>query len=793
MSDCIKLSRITACFLTCAVFVASAGGDITKESSWVDSAGGGWADTGNWDNGVPDEHTAAIFNLGASSAYEVSFAEAAIAGEMRVRTGTIDLNLGGQTLTVDTVLFLGYDVGDNAHLRPDNGSLTSVWADIGHHAATGGAPGRMTLTGPDATWNNSMDITVARGTTGTLDILDGANVTIGRYAFVGNSASGEPDAADGTLNVDGSGSEFVAQRLSIGFAGNGGSHTVAGTVHVTDHAVLTCSTGQIAVGANGTGSLTVSGGSTVTSAMGTSPSSSSGIIGSATVGYYGVGVVTLRDPGTSWTQDGALSAGFTGQGTLTVDHGATAHSRWGHVAHRAGSLGQAAISGSGSDWTIDAELYVGGEASPARGGLGQGGTGTLDVRDGATVTVGQRLEIWDEGAVDVTGGGRVLVGPGIIPAPQNRLYVAGGGRLAGSGVVRGTTVNLGGVIAPGHSIGVLNLDELDHQAGVLELEIDGLMVGSGYDQLIVETVLTIAPSATLVIAVNENGGTYTDPAVPGQHDDFSVIVSGQRTGTFGSIYYDGELLAAIPASGDVFRCYVGDGLFRIAEYADTGVAFSNYRALPGDANGDMLVDGSDFGIWNCAQVHRGHRLDDRRLQWRRSHRRLGLWHLERAQVHERATGGQFDPGTRSRAAAGRVLAAGDKANHMKFVTVVPTNQTRNRFDRRYQYLGTVSGPVDNREATTHDVTGQNGKWLLVGQIDYRPNAPSRQRRESRTSIALPIQTSSGTIWCMQSAREWSLGWRRRRPNSSQGMRNHQEGQPRPVAADQCAEHNRTSR
>jgi hypothetical protein len=50
---------------------------------------------------------------------------------------------------------------------------------------------------------------------------------------------------------------------------------------------------------------------------------------------------------------------------------------------------------------------------------------------------------------------------------------------------------------------------------------------------------------------------------------------------------------------------VGAGLFRIAEYADTGVLFINYRALPGDANGDMVVDGSDFGIWNANKFTSG--------------------------------------------------------------------------------------------------------------------------------------------------------------------------------------------
>lgn len=76
------------------------------------------------------------------------------------------------------------------------------------------------------------------------------------------------------------------------------------------------------------------------------------------------------------------------------------------------------------------------------------------------------------------------------------------------------------------------------------------------------TDLTIEPAATLVIPVNQNGGMYTDPIVPGTRDDFTFLVSGDRTGTFGSIYYDGLLLPATSVGIDLFRSYVGAGLRR---------------------------------------------------------------------------------------------------------------------------------------------------------------------------------------------------------------------------------------
>ena len=50
---------------------------------------------------------------------------------------------------------------------------------------------------------------------------------------------------------------------------------------------------------------------------------------------------------------------------------------------------------------------------------------------------------------------------------------------------------------------------------------------------------------------------------------------------------------------DSFRSYQGDGLLRLVEYGEADVIVANYRALPGDANGDLVVDISDFNLWNA--------------------------------------------------------------------------------------------------------------------------------------------------------------------------------------------------
>ena len=94
---------------------------------------------------------------------------------------------------------------------------------------------------------------------------------------------------------------------------------------------------------------------------------------------------------------------------------------------------------------------------------------------------------------------------------------------------------------------------------------------------------------------------YVDPAVPGTIDEFVLVIAGNILGTFDEITYDGTPLVpafGVGADGD-FEHHVGGGLFRLVDYSSTDVKLLNYQALPGDANGDGAVDGSDFSIWNA--------------------------------------------------------------------------------------------------------------------------------------------------------------------------------------------------
>ena len=128
----------------------------------------------------------------------------------------------------------------------------------------------------------------------------------------------------------------------------------------------------------------------------------------------------------------------------------------------------------------------------------------------------------------------------------------------------------------------------------------GITPGTQHDQVDVTGTISLAGILNLVPLF-----PYSDPLQPGFADEFDVILAGNRLGHFDDISYAGASLEETFASPTAVRSYVGNGLFRILEYRTDGIAFLNYGALPGDANGDLVVDGSDFGIWNANKFTSG--------------------------------------------------------------------------------------------------------------------------------------------------------------------------------------------
>ncbi len=142
-------------------------------------------------------------------------------------------------------------------------------------------------------------------------------------------------------------------------------------------------------------------------------------------------------------------------------------------------------------------------------------------------------------------------------------------------------------------------------SGVYEAEIDGVTAGSQYDQLLVTGNAVLG--GHLEIQLNQNGGTYADPTVAGDLHVFALINAGSLSGDFDNVTYGGSTLFpefAVGPGGD-FVSLAACGLFRAVDYSTNGLQLINYRAIRGDANGDGLVDGTDFNIWNANKFTTG--------------------------------------------------------------------------------------------------------------------------------------------------------------------------------------------
>ena len=97
------------------------------------------------------------------------------------------------------------------------------------------------------------------------------------------------------------------------------------------------------------------------------------------------GAATQTDP---WAVAGSLKVGNSANGTLNVDAGGNVSNTKGYLGYQAGSTGEAAVTGTGSQWNNSAELYVGvigdGTLTVEAGGMVSNTKGYLGYHAGST-------------------------------------------------------------------------------------------------------------------------------------------------------------------------------------------------------------------------------------------------------------------------------------------------------------------------------------------------------------------------------------------------------------------------
>lgn len=456
--------------------VATVGDILVKNGTWTFDMGP--AGVPNGASGGIDTHSPFAFSGSELRVGDQSSAFLTLRGNGLVRrTGIfVEPETGMSRLVVgnDTTLTSRYwlDVSRGELIVVEGGKITS---GASHLAERPGSTATVVVAGSGSEWTNHQWLEVGYAGAGELRIESGGTVTIGGLARLGFGSVGK-------ATVTGSGSEWiVVESLGLGSAALFGDGS--GELIITDGGKVSNSDSYLGWGSASKGTATVAG-----------PGSQWNNDGTLIVGNYGIGEVSVEDggsvtnsgttsiglrssstgiatvtgPGAEWKNDGSLTVGSSGTGTLNIARGGevTINERLyvgfigtgelnvsgggkvtnaaGHVGAVAGSTGSAKVSGTDSEWTNDGDLMI-----------GDFGTGTLSIESGGKVTnnVG-RLGV----RTDATGTS-VVSGPGSEWTNSGGLYIGtnngtgsllveAGGTVATSqgGFSTSTTIGAGGTV-----------------------------------------------------------------------------------------------------------------------------------------------------------------------------------------------------------------------------------------------------------------------------------------------------------------------------------------------------------
>jgi T5SS/PEP-CTERM-associated repeat protein len=214
-------------------------------------------------------------------------------------------------------------------------------------------------------------------------------------------------------------------------------------------------------------------------------------------------------------------------------------SKNGYLGYHQDSVGNAAISGPGSTWTIDNSLNV---------GFSAGGAGNLNIHAGALVEVAEDTTIYASSQINLDGG--TLATNAIKFQGSDAVFNWTSGTLH-VGTYNGDLTNSAGILAPGRSPGATAVTGSYSQlsGGTLQIEIGGTTSATQYDLLSVESNATLGGTLQL---------SLINSFLPAQSDVFTILsASGNLTGAFANAP-SGQRLMTTDGAGS-FLVYYGAG------------------------------------------------------------------------------------------------------------------------------------------------------------------------------------------------------------------------------------------
>ncbi len=610
----------------------------TPGTAWLQPVNGTYGVGANWDSGLPPASDGnALFHLGSSLPYTVSFLHDQNAGQMVVADDHVEFDLGGFAYSLDQSnptresIIVGEIAGDDAHLSVQNGTLNGVNAVVAHSTGTTGH----VAIGASTVFAMSGQLRIGSGGTGTVEVTAGGQVLSG--STVVGQLSGQ-----GTLDITGIGATLNSGQVTVGDSG-GGTMIVAAGGQVTgrDGAIGVAGDGTVVVDGDSSawtmqisgsarGTLRVGQGDTtfVTSATPIRSGTltiQNGAMVAAEESYVGdlrngLGIVNVVGTDSTWISNTSGNAfiGHSGNGVLNVMDGG--HVQSGQVlVGRSGVLGEtrgeANVDGPGSTWQASS-LWVGYNFTTSP--FSSISDGKLSITDGGVVTAAQ-INIGARnaahGAVFVSGADSRMSATNLLLGPTDAnifnneasLEIGTGGVVDVTQVVRlengqlllqGGLLNASQVLINGGVMGGVGdvIADVENRSNISPGNSTGtISVDGSYEQL-----------ATGTLAI-ELGGLSS-----GQFDVLEVTQSAQLGGLLELSLIDGGQMFA-PQPGDLFEILSADGGVSGKFSSVEGIAISDQlglaviyepnavvvqTALLADANLDGVVDISDFNIWN---------------------------------------------------------------------------------------------------------------------------------------------------------------------------------------------------
>ncbi|MFM9194688.1 MAG: beta strand repeat-containing protein [Planctomycetia bacterium] len=535
-------------------------------------------------------------DAGSSGSLSISGGVLDVGGELQVGFGGAGELLvnGGQIFSFNGSIGTGPSSSGTA-------TVTSGTWTLGNDLLVGylDGPGTLNISGGGVV---SVADTLFRGTNGTINLNSGGKLLIGTGTNSGSMETNlvnngtvefnRSDLSDYTYQISGTGN-FVKRgdgrlRLTGSNSYSGGTTILGGTVEVASGAWINHPAAALEIGSasGASGGLDVIGGSVAASLLNLyngSFSMSDGMVatGTAYVGAYGTGTATIS--GGSWSMLNELYVGYSGTGTMDVTAGSVSsvNTTIGTLGGDSGSLtvttggifnssGQFVVGGAG---TGALTISNGGEVF-VTGTLSKGALGTINLNAGGTLNIGSGtgsptgtlatdlvnngalvfnrsnavdygFAISGTGTVDKRGGGSLSLSgtssyTGATTVYEGSMYVNGvlgdtavavrsGALLGGVGTVGGlVSVESSGTLSPGSlasEIASFKVGSLSLADGArTKMTVNGTEAGLTYDQIAgVGAAPGIVYGGVLELSVS---GSYADYTTFHLFSNFTASNSG---------------------------------------------------------------------------------------------------------------------------------------------------------------------------------------------------------------------------------------------------------------------------